>query len=309
MRFCLQIIIPFWLFCSAMAAPESVLHQIDSYLGRVKDSESISRIYKGTMGQGKVSAEAQALVEKNVVVLKEIGSAFQAHKSFPRGLIEKPENMNGLTLLLQLEMVRVRTLAEKGVWLEVRDIFSNWFTFASDFPFEESSLIGLRFTGVVRSLLLDELESLQSHFAEKIADSGEMRKWFLRVRAPWPVDRVVLTEARRVLASPYQKLAEKVATAYQKNPYQSAAATLGKSKGSQTAGAELIKNFWRDQDIESMKTEITRISRLKLRFAVSEYEKNRKTKPLSVDALVKEGLLDQAPLDYFTGRPLDLTSL
>jgi hypothetical protein len=59
---------------------------------------------------------------------------------------------------LQLSLLEVRRQAFKKNWAMVQKHCASWFLFAADFPYEESSLVGLRISGVVRSLILDELE-------------------------------------------------------------------------------------------------------------------------------------------------------
>lgn len=293
-----------------MALAEEKL-KFEKYIQALKSPELITQFYKKRADVVAIAAspEALQLIEKNQEILIALENDFSSSRSFERGAIEVESNLNGITQLLQLDLLRASVLATKNQWPEVQKIFSAWFQFAADFPYEESSLIGLRFAGVLRSLLLDDLETLQKNHSSDLAQNSELRKWLLRIKAPWPVDRVVISEARRILKPPYQSLAQKIAKAYQKNPYQPAAASLKSGKGKDSEGAKVLREFWRDSDIEAMKTEITRISKLKVRMASAEFEWLQKRKAQNIDELVKGGLLDRAPIDYFTGRPLDLTSL
>lgn len=298
-------------FVAQLEADEKL--KIESFVSALQGSDSLLEVYKASLsGQEESLAQAEKrerLIKQNTALLNSLEAEFLRSKSFERGRIEDEKNMNGLTMLLQLDLLRLRAFAKNQDWKLAQRVLEAWFQFAADFPYEESSLVGLRYSGVVRSLLLDAMESLLTQYKLPLAQVAEFRKWFLQVRAPWPVDRVVLSEAQRVLKGPYHSMAETVAKAYQKNPYQSAAVSLKSVKGKDSEGAKALKEFWRDSDIQSLKLEITRISKLKLRLAMAEYELQKKKRPASAQELVKSGLLDKVPLDYFTGRPLDLTSL
>ncbi len=306
----IHLIMAIAFFSSGMASAEEKL-KFEKYIQALKSPELITQFYKkrADVVATASSPEVLQLIEKNQGTLIALENDFKNSRSFERGAIELESNLNGVTQLLQLDLLRASLLATKNQWSDVQNIFSAWFQFAADFPFEESSLIGLRFAGVLRSLLLDDLENIQKNHSSELAKNSDFRKWLLRIKAPWPVDRVVISEARRILKPPYQSLAQKVAKAYQKNPYQSAAASLKGGKGKDSEGAQVLREFWRDSDIEAMKTEVTRISKLKLRMASAEFEWLQKRKAQNVDELVQKGLLERVPIDYFTGRPLDLTSL
>ena len=291
----------------AFALERSSLHQFSTEL---KSSDEIRQMFKETHDLAKAPPEKlSVLLKSNEKSLASLQSEFQSSKDFVRGEIEDEKVLGGLMGYLQLSMLKARADAFQNHWPEVQKNLASWFQFAADFPFEESSLVGLRLTGVIRSLLLDELEAMQGKFATEMAGNPELRKWFLQVRAPWPVDRVLISEAKRLLKPPMMSVANAAAKAFQKNPYQTSAQALAKVKGGQGESAEILKQIWRDADIQMMKSEINRIGKLKLRLAKSEFELQNKKAPASADELVRAGLLDKVPTDYFSGKPLDLTSL
>lgn len=290
---------------------------LKSFAERVEQGSEITDLFKSSAdlapkAKSKTSTskmKLQSLWEKNRKNLENLEAEFQHSATFVRGEVEQEATLNGLLQLLQLALLRSRELGAKNQWSEVQGHFSKWLLFAADFPYEESSLVGLRFTGVVRSLLLDELEQIQKNFSPEIAQVPEFRKWFLQVRSPWPVDRIFISEAKRLLPPPMMSVANSAATAFQKNPYQTSEQALKKVKGGTSEQAKLLKKIWQESDILMMKTEITRIGKLKLRLAQAEYQMKHKAAPQSVQDLLKAGLIDQAPVDYLSGKPLDLTSL
>ncbi len=246
---------------------------------------------------------------KNKDLIKKIETHFASATSFQRGEIEDGITLNGLMLSLQLSLMKSRELAYQNQWKEMQEHFQTWFLFAADFPYEESSLVSLRLAGVIRSLLFDELERIQKNFAAEIAKTSDLRKWFLTIRAPWPVDRVLISEAKRRLSPVMMSVANSVAQSYQKNPYQTSADALKKVKGGDASEAELLKQIWRESDISMMKGEMNRIGLLKIRLGLAEFQSQTARRPADIQELVKAGYLDQAPIDYETGKPLDLTSL
>ncbi len=167
----------------------------------------------------------------------------------------------------------------------------------------------MKFTSVVRSLLLDEVERTQKKYSLELAQRPEFRLWFLQLRAPWPIDRIFVSEAKRLLSPPMMPMAHVAAAAFQKNPYQTSEQALKKAKGSEATEAALLKQIWKEGDIAMMKAEMTRIGKLKLRLALAEFQLKNKGQAPDAQALVKAGLIDQIPVDYTNGKPLDLTSL
>ena len=249
---------------------------------------------------GKYSAQLQTL-ESN----------FQQQQPFVRGEIEDEKVLGATLKWLQLAMIDCRVSAQKNQWGPVRQHMSAWFAFAADLAYEESSLIGIRVSAVMRALLIDELEKLQAKHSVQIAQSPEVRLWFLQVRAPWPIDRVLVTESKMRLKPAELSLAESLAQRLQKNPYQSVDKILSEPKmrhSAQTAAADFLRKLWRDEDIQQMKMEMNRIGVLKIRMAMAEYQARTQKAATNVTELVQNRFLDQVPTDYFSGKPMDLTS-
>lgn len=243
--------------------------------------------------------------------LQNLETYFRQQQPFVRGEIEDEKVLGATLKWLQLAMVHCRFSAQQNQWSAVQQHMSAWFSFAADLAYEESSLIGLRVSAVIRALLMDELEKLQAKHAVQIAQSPEMRLWFLQVRAPWPIDRVLVSEAKMRLKPAEIALAESLAQRLQKNPYQSVDKILSEPKmrhSAQTAAADFLRKLWRDEDIQQMKMEINRIGILKIRLAMAEYQARLQKPAVNMTELVQNHFLDQVPTDYFSGKPMDLTS-
>jgi hypothetical protein len=133
--------------------------------------------------------------------------------------------------------------------------------------------------------------------------------WVQSLRAPWPVDRVFLFESKRVLSPKSLAIAEKVAVAFQKNPYQTAEQILHKTRGGQGKDLEFLKSIWREADLRAMKTEVNRLGLLRAQIARIRFQDSQKKAPTGWEDLKKSGGLQQIPIDYFTGRPMEWSQL
>lgn len=300
------------LFLTGILQSHAVVEKasLQQFCRNFKQTDQVVKVFKESSELEKSPEKAaKDLLKKNKKDQDKLMALFKESAAFTRGEIEDEKTLSCTIQRLQLSLIEARTASFKKDWKKVQNIFSNWFLFAADFPYEESSLVGLRFSGVVRSLLLDDLERIQKKFSSEIAAHPELRNWFLGVRAPWPVDRVLVTEAKRLLKPVMMPVAQAAAASYQKNPYQTSEQALKRVKGGDSNEAELLRQIWKLDDIQLMKTEMNRIGSMKLRFAQAEYQAQQGKPAANVGDLVKAGLLDAAPVDYFTGQPLGLTSL
>ncbi len=284
----------------------------DFYKANYAESSSSAVVTSTSANDAELQKKYNQLWAKYSAQLQNLEAYFLQQQPFVRGEIEDEKVLGATLKWLQLAMLHCRSSAQQNQWPAVRQHMSAWFSFAADLAYEESSLIGLRVSAVIRALLMDELEKLQTKHSTQIAQSAEMRLWFLQVRAPWPIDRVLVSEAKMRLKPAEIALAESLAQRLQKNPYQSVDKILSEPKmrhSAQTAAADFLRKLWRDEDIQQMKMEINRIGILKIRLAMAEYQLRLQKPAASVNELVQNHFLDQVPTDYFSGKPMDLTSV
>jgi hypothetical protein len=279
------------------------------FAGRLKDADAITDLFKASLKNPVPAVKFKKLWKDNVANLTALEKDFSESEPFVRGEIEDEKTMNGLMTYLELALLDVRIQVQSKNWPAAQNHFANWFTFAADFPYEEASMVGMKVTGVVRSLLLDELEKIQEQNTESVAAADAFRRWFLSVSAPWPVDRMVISESRRLLKPDMMKVASKVAVSLQKNPYETSEDVVKSLHAQDMDDAHFINSMCKKSDIEMMKTEITRIGRLKLRLAEAVFEQKNGGKAKTIEQLVQEGLLDQVPLNYTTGKPFGFSEI
>jgi hypothetical protein len=300
------------LFCfSASVFGYSEKRSLKQLSSELKKGPEISGLFKSTaeLNEDPTALLKPLMSKDNRDLLKLLEKNFNEGANFIRGEVEDEGVRAALLQCLYLGLLEARSEAFQSKWPEFQQHLSAWFQFAADFPYEEGSLVGLRLSGELRSLLLDDFEKVQKKFSNEIASRPQLRQWFSQIRAPWPVDRVLVGEAKRMSQPAVIPLADTAARAFQKNPYQTTEQALRRIKGSASTSAERLKQMWKESDILLMKTEITRIGKLKLRLAAAEFELANKKAPTSVEELFNAGLLKPIPIDYLTGKPLDLTSL
>lgn len=244
--------------------------------------------------QKKTPASFEKLLKKNEAKFTELLGHMKNSQPFLRGEIEDEKVLNGTLVWLQFAILKIREKPETR-----EEIAQAWIQFAADLAYEEANLIGLKFSHVVRSLMFDELET---HLAKGEASDA----WIKTVRAPWPIDRVVMLEAKRALKPASIALAEKIAKDLQKNRYQSIEDAMKKLKKQTPEEMEFLKKLWKPADILTMKEEITRIGKLQILWAKARFKTLKGKDSTSVQELVGEKLLDRIPVDYVSGRQLTL---
>jgi len=251
-------------------------------------------------------AQIQKVLASNQKNLEELKKLFVSSAAFSRGEIDDEKVLNQVMGYFQCSLLQIRSSFLKNQDLRAKEEIHAWFIFAADLPYEEASLISMRFASVIRSLLLDELESLQKKYPDRWGQDELWLHWSEKIRASWPIDRVVLSESKKILNNRMMKYALEIAAELQKNAYQSMDSVLARHRAGKAKDLQFLKGLWRDEDILALKTEVTRISAFRLRLAQSVYEKRTGQKLKSLDALVSAKLIPQIPIHYLTGKPFDL---
>ena len=275
----------------------------------LSQKDQITDLYNDFL-QGQLDSQKVSLLwSKNNKLMKLFYQQAKESKAFVRGEIEEEKVLNSIVQAVQLSILMAHKQLKEKDYLGAQDHFNGWLLFAADLPFEEATLVGLRVCGVIRSLLLDALEKAEKDQLFEVVDQKKwsaFQKWSLEMRSPWPVDRVVLSESRRVLGPKYMPTAEKVAVSLQKNTYQTSEFALANAVGRKGINMDFIKQIWREKDIEQMKTEVFRINAFQIRMAARSYEAVSGQKPKTIDQLVSEKFLPRVLINYRTGKPFSL---
>lgn len=262
----------------------------------LQNGDAITQAYKS-----EKTKDYNKLIGSNKDLRRQFIELVRGSAGFVRGEIEQEGVMNFLTQMVQLSILNIRQLAQQNKGSEVFAEAELWFIFSADLSYEETTLIGMRLAHVLRALVLDEIEKIFRHSPEIFLTAANK---FQSLRAPWPIDRMLLYESRRVLSGVPLKLAEKVALEIQKNPYQTTEDILQKMNASQNKDLAFLKQLWRKQDLEMMKNEMNRLGRLPSAALWVDFQKKNKKAPRSW-----QDLKISPPIDYNSGKPMSWEQL
>lgn len=264
----------------------------------------------GTLGFVGFSAERPRFSElaslpPTTKKLEALESHFAQSSAFVRGEIDQEKTLDGLLKYADFAIENQQRLVGQKKYIEAQGSLSKWFQMAADLAYEESTLKGLSTSAQIRALFLTKIEQ----WADVKTDAiwiASLRQWLVRASAPWPVDRVIVSEGKKIANPVLFPTIDTAARLLQKNPYQSLEKALKGKPGADSSKIVELRKVWEEKDVTAMREELTRLSRLKLKLAAVEYEQKQGKAPLSGQDLVRAGLLPALPIDYQTGRSMDL---
>lgn len=219
----------------------------------------------------------------------------QDGRRWVRGEFEQESVLRTLLTLVRIELASVRNerpQLQKQTWDEL-------ISFAAELAYAEASPVGLRLAHTLRSLVFDEMDLFEKRQTHIVAHPDWIQ-WAQGLRAPWPVDRVILMGSQRLpaeLALPRKQL-QSVLKTLQQNLHQPLKTLLGEKHP--------LQLFWTEKDIQLMQQELVRRAAYQVRWAQQAFEKLHQRKPQDVQELVSRGLLTSVPVNYRTGRPFQL---
>jgi hypothetical protein len=309
------------IFCLAIILSDSILAQpqigglskpsFKQMVADFKEDELVQNLFRSTsvtlnLNSEQIS-ELKRLTNLNGTAFAKYKTAFLQSQPFVRGEIEDEKVLSRILVTAQYSILQFRNYIHQNKLKEALAELTPWMVLSSDLPFEESSLISLRLGALIRSLVLDEIEALEKAKLSFLGTSAESGlQWVKEVKAPWPVDRVILSEARRLKNKRSAQKAEKVAQILQKDIYITSIEALKRSQGEGSVDLAFIKEIWRAKDIEQMKEEVSRLSAMQIRWAALAFEFKNNKKATSLQNLVDQKLLASVPIDYRTGEAFTL---
>lgn len=237
--------------------------------------------------------------------LEALETHFSQSSAFVRGEVDQENILEALLKYADLAIENQKRRIKEKKYEDAQKSLGKWFQMASDLAYEEATLKGLYASSQIRSRFLAQIDQ----WADLQTDGQwvtTLRKWLLGASAPWPIDRVVVSEGKRIANPVLFPTIDMAARLLQKNPYQSLEKALKGKPGAESSKIVELRQVWQEKDVTAMREELTRLSRLKVRLSAIEYEQKQGKAPLSGQDLVKAGLLPSMPLDYQTGRPMDL---
>lgn len=302
MRFCVKVLLGLLVGLSVQATNLSW----GSLLESTKAPEKSADLYKLSASEVSKNKDFLAWVKTENRNLKQIENHLQSSSRWARGEFESQTSLDRFVSLFQAHLLYARYLGQSQGPKSHIQRWMWWSNYAADLAYNEASLIGLRLSSVIRNLVLDEVDRLSSEEQSRFAEAPEMLNFLVQIRAPWPVDRVVISEGKRLAPPQLQKVVSDLAQALQKNSYEDLETIMGRVKGGASESLLFLRVFWTVKEISRMKSELNRIGRLQIDWAQRVYKIKTKTEVQSVQELVGAGLLPRVPVDYTTGRAMSM---
>lgn len=276
---------------------------------KLKATDEIIALYKTSLStwEKKEQSQFKALWSQNATWQNQFLKNFKQATPYVRGEIEQESVLNATLARYQLLLMKIKTDFSSKKWKNLTENIELAFTIPAEIPYQEASLVGLRLGHAMRALLLDELEGLNIQKDSVLFKDNQFLIMLQRARLPWPIDRVMLSDAKRLSNDKALVMAETIAAELQKNPYQSAEKIIKEKRWARGQDTEVLMQLWREQDIAEMQTEMNRFGKLLLKYASLRFEHMHKNKPEQVEQLVKEDIIQRVPVDYTTGKPMSIS--
>lgn len=263
------------------------------YSEQLKQGPEISKAFQaGNLDQ------IDALVLRNQPTYPQLLREFQQSTPFLRGEIEDSAVLNSVITWLQLSILESRKHPSRALL-----VYEAWFQMAADLAYQESSLIGMKTSAVIRALLLDELERMPGP-VQSASDPQQWMIWVQKLNLPWPIDRVILSEGKKFFSEKGVKVSQRVAQSLQKNPYQTAENLLSPKDSLSENERAFLVGMWKKTDVDQMIGEVNRLGRLQIKWAQEIYQKKYGQPALKNQQLVEQKVLFRLPIDYTTGKPM-----
>ncbi len=276
---------------------------------KLKATDEIIALYKTSLStwDKKEQNLFKTLWSQNESWQNQFLKNFKQATPYVRGEIEQESVLNSTLARYQLLLMKIKADFFAKKWKNLTENIELAFTIPAEIPYQEASLVGLRLGHAMRSLLLDELEGLDVQKDSILFKDNQFLTMLQKARLPWPIDRVMLSDAKRLSNEKALMMAEVIAAELQKNPYQSAEKIIKEKKWARSQETEVLIQLWREQDIAEMQIEMNRFGKLLLKYASLRFEHLHKNKPEQAEQLVKEDIIQRVPVDYTTGKPMSIS--
>ncbi len=284
-------------------------HPSFSYFSEnLKEPEKILSLYKQTLTSWGLeqTKEFKRLWGLNSRHQMDFIKKFNQSMPFIRGELEDEKILNNTLIRLQLLMMKVRFDYQNKNWKSFISQLESAFLIAAELPYQESSFLSLKLAHVIRSLIFDELEKIDFNKDLKLFKDNKVLVSLEKSRFPWPIDRILLSDSKRIKTKYTMSQVEKIALELQSNPYRSIEDIIVQLKFKKF-DVDHIYSIWTNEDIEKMRLEMNRYGKLLIKLAIVRYENLNKKQPVQIQQLIEAKIIQKIPLDYTTGKPLEIS--
>lgn len=249
-------------------------------------------------------------------------TALRKQETMLRGEIEDAATLSGARNLLRINLLRLRTMTsdKSGSWLASEG--EVWQRVLQNIPYEEATLKSLVVAAEMRTEIWKEMRQKLLSPDRKNLPWTQWLEHLDRIQLAWPVDRVLLSEAKKQLPPAAVVIADHIAGELQKNSHRSVADIRKQVRGGQMERLSVLDAVWGKDQISLMENEMDLVHELKLRVAREIFRVQKGQEPKSLQELVSAGLLPagfsggtqgkasgSGSICYRTGKPWQLTQL
>lgn len=239
-------------------------------------------------------------------------AAFERQQSSQRGEFELQTVRQGVENLFKVSLLRLRLMAADQVSIWMMTEGAVWSQALAVIPFEESSVVALRFVSEMRSLYAQEfLAKIKALNPEGLGNFplAELSRYLEQSQNLWPIDRIFLMEARKSLQPAAQLVANGIASDLQKYPFRTAEQLRKIRKGADLPGLRALDSVWTADDVKKRQNEEDLFNELRLRIEVLRYQQMNAKRPENLQQLVAAGLIAELPHCHKTDQIWNLTQL
>lgn len=272
--------------------------RFSDFLPQVSPGQVLANWEKAGKGMKGDGARLRVQMKRELERVQKFKKA--RHFKWVRGEIEDEKVVTGLVTLIQIELwdLENRKLRPQ----ELQQEWAGIFRFASELAYEEATPVGLKLAHALRAFVFDAIARQEVRNPQQFS-SADWISWVQGLPTPWPVDRMVLSEAQKHLNERSKRHLPLLISEIQKNSYRSLEQILIHTGLNDVESLVALKNLWRPEDIQLMREELVRRGRIPIRWSAQLYQRTQGKAPVSVEDLIKAGILFQVPLNYQTGKP------
>lgn len=226
-----------------------------------------------------------------------------------RGDLENPELRLKIAQIYKISLLRLRLSGadQTGAWaLTEGDI---WMRALTAMAFDESTSETMRWVSEQRSLYAGEMLAKMKSLPIATFRMDPLHQHLRQLKLPWPVDRIYLTESRKVLKPGAQLVANGLSGDLQKFPFKDLESLRRARRGVDASGLAALDLVYTLADVQLRQKEDDLFNEYRLRVARALFEKRQGALVKDLEQLKAAGLIDRVPIHHVSGQFWSITQL
>lgn len=267
--------------------------------------DSILESYQRSQNAHLLKAAIKDDIVKAQPFLKIIESKLTEGLSLARSeWLHKDHDLRKMQSWMQFQVLTLGSLrSPKLDCLEYQKLASTWFYFLAEMAYQDPDSQTLSIIYQWRGLLLNEVYLRVQNQEWNSCQQNESLRWWRSQRFPSPVDRLLVSEMRRLALSPKERAwMTKAVIALQKNPHKSLEEWLKSQNLFVTENLKKLSSAWSSNLVQQMQAELSTHQKVTLILMSREYFAKHGSWPKSQSDLVKTHYLTQVLVDPQTRK-------